>query len=411
MKKLYANFIYLGLLQGANYLLPLITLPYLITVIGISKIGLIAFVGAFIAYLQIFTDYGFNLSATRKIAIHSDDKNKINEIYSATLSIQVLLTLLGAIILLFLMLCIPIVQEHYLMYLFTFIMVIGQTLFPSWYFQGIQEMKYITILNVIAKLFFTIAIFAVIKKESDYVFVPLLTSCGYLIAGIGSLFIIHKKFNVSFLPQPISKLKLYIKDGWHIFASSFFGSLYRNTNVVIIGLLTNNLFVGYYAVAEKIFKAVQSLQNVVGTTLFPFLSGAYDKSKTAFFSFIDKKLKFIAMLYCFAAILIFLSADFIVALINKESNWNIVTNLKLLSIVIIIGGLNYVLGILGLVALDHKKAFFKYILITGVFNVFLCSILVHYYKDIGASFSLIASELLLLVLIGIKTRKIYKAMH
>ena len=70
-----------------------------------------------------------------------------------------------------------------------------------------------------------------------------------------------------------------------------------------------------------------------------------------------------------------------------------------MSFVILIGGLNYYFGILGLVALNYKKEFSRYILYTGVFNIMLSFLLVYYFKDVGASISFLLSELVLLALI------------
>jgi PST family polysaccharide transporter len=54
--------------QFANYLLPLITIPYLTRVLGVATWGLVAFAQAFGAYASIGIEYGFHLSATRAVA-------------------------------------------------------------------------------------------------------------------------------------------------------------------------------------------------------------------------------------------------------------------------------------------------------------------------------------------------------
>ncbi len=60
--------------QIASYAAPLVTLPWLTRTLGPSGFGQVSFCMAVTNYFVLFADYGFNLSATRQIAVHSDDR-------------------------------------------------------------------------------------------------------------------------------------------------------------------------------------------------------------------------------------------------------------------------------------------------------------------------------------------------
>jgi PST family polysaccharide transporter len=73
-KTILNNFFSLTLLKVLTYILPLITFPYLIRVLGVEKFGLIMFAQATMYYFEIVVDFGFNLSATREVALNAEKK-------------------------------------------------------------------------------------------------------------------------------------------------------------------------------------------------------------------------------------------------------------------------------------------------------------------------------------------------
>jgi PST family polysaccharide transporter len=106
--------------------------------------------------------------------------------------------------------------------------------------------------------------------------------------------------------------------------------------------------------------------------------------------------------------MVFLLSPYIIYLIQGAYELNTIINLKIMSIVIFIGGLNYYFANLGLLTLGYKKLFSKAIIYTGIFNIIISFFLVFLFKDIGASLSLVLSEtflLLYLLLIFKKLRK------
>ena len=156
-RTLLANFGYLSLLQVAGYVFPLITMPYLARVIGAEGFGKIAFASAVIVWVQTIADWGFNFTATRDVAQSRDNKDNVSKIFSNVLWARCLLTLFSGVILFIFVAFVPYFKENVVVILATFLMVPGHVLFPDWFFQAIERMKYTTIFNLFKRLILNIS--------------------------------------------------------------------------------------------------------------------------------------------------------------------------------------------------------------------------------------------------------------
>src|SRR4051812_23572892 len=136
--KLVSNFFYLSLLQVANAVLPFLIIPHLVQVIGFDKVGIVFMAQALMTYLTIITDYGFNSTATKFISVNRDSKIKLEFIYNAVISTKLFLIGIAFTILLPLVYLVPIFSQEKMLFLFSFSIVLGNTFFPVWFFQGIE---------------------------------------------------------------------------------------------------------------------------------------------------------------------------------------------------------------------------------------------------------------------------------
>ncbi|KAA6307511.1 hypothetical protein EZS27_040818, partial [termite gut metagenome] len=171
-KALIENFAYLSLLQVAGYIFPLITLPYLARVIGVDKFGEIAFATSVVVYFQTVTDWGFNYTATRDIAQNRNDIYKVSEIFANVMGAKLLLMILSTAIFAICIYFIPFLYDKRLLLWLTFLYIPGILMFPDWFFQAMEKMKYVTIMNVFSKLLFTVLVFVIIKNKEDYIYQP-----------------------------------------------------------------------------------------------------------------------------------------------------------------------------------------------------------------------------------------------
>lgn len=311
-KQLLSNFLSLSGLQMFTYALPLITLPYLVQVLGVDKYGLVMFAQSLVIFFNILVDYGFNLSATRDISVNRDSKDIVTEVFSSVMTLKILILFIAFFIFIFIVGSVERFNEEKELYLLSYLTVVGQAIFPIWYFQGLERMKYITFVNILSRVAFTIAIFVFVNGESDYLLVPLFNGGGAILGGIYSLYLIKTSFKQSFKIQSFETLKMFFKDSTGFFLSRVSISIYTSSNIFVLGLFTNNIMVGYYSIAEKLYQALQSFYGPIVQALYPYI--AKEKNITLF-----KRIFYSALLLNFFGVLIlFLIGEAIFSILFHE---------------------------------------------------------------------------------------------
>lgn len=391
-KRLVSNFFSLSILQVANYLFPLITLPYLVRVLGPSQYGLVAFAQAFIGYFQILTNYGFNLSATREISINRESPEKVSEIFSSVITIQILLAILSFMLMTLVIFSFAKFRGDWLLYFYTFGLVLGNVLFPVWFFQGIERMKYITLLNVLARFIFTIAIFVFIRKESDYIYVPLINSIGMVLSGTIGLWLIFNRLGVKFVMPGLTGIKYHLNEGWHIFISTIAISLYTISNTFILGLFASSEIVGYYSAAEKIIQAVRGLLMPIYISIYPYVSKLFHESKEKGIYFINKMVFSIGVLSLFISLFLYLFSGLVIGIIFGIKYNNSIAIIKILSFFPFVTCFGILFGSHTMLNLDYKTAYSKILIFAGVINVLIACLLAPYYGGIGVAIALMICE-------------------
>jgi len=271
-KRLLTNFVSLAVIQGSSMILPLITLPYLVRVLGAENFGLLSFSLAIVMYFNLFVSFGFELSATREISIHRENMEKVSEIFSSVMIIKLIFVLFSLMILSIIVLFFDSFREYAALYFVTFGAVIGNALFPIWFFQGMERMKYITYFTLATKIFYTLFIFVVVHEKSDYIYVPLLNSIGLIVSGMISIWMVLKYYPVHFVFPSRTNIIYHIQDSAQFFLSRIAnqGSGYYATT--IIGIYFGNTIVGYYSMIQKLLQAFRSLGGIVAQTIYPYMA-------------------------------------------------------------------------------------------------------------------------------------------
>jgi PST family polysaccharide transporter len=391
-KILAGNFFSLSVLQFANYVLPLITIPYLVRVLGPERFGLIAFAQAFVNYFVLLTDFGFNLSATQEISAHRNDQRKISTIFSSVILIKMGLLGISAIILTLLLISIPKFGSDWIIYAVCFLMVIGQVLFPLWLFQGLEKMKYITILNLAMKIGYTIAIFLFVRTSDDFLYVALLNSLGYIGTGLVSLVIAFRVIQVTFSIPSKEEIRDQVRRGWQIFISTLVVSLYTSSNTFFLGIFSTPIIVGYFSASEKIINVVRSLFGPIFQSLYPFISKKVVESKDSAIHFIKKLSIWVGGLSLFSSILLFLSARIIVKVILGPQYTESILLLKILSLIPFVTAMSNIFGIQTMLSFKFNTQYLKIFSAAGLSSIVLSLVLVPLYHHVGISISILITE-------------------
>lgn len=405
-KKLASNFFSLTVLQLFSYIFPLLTIPYLVRVIGIEYFGLIAFAAAIAAYLVIITQYGFELTAVREVSIHKDNKEKVNEIFSSVMTIKFFLVIITLLILTAITYSFEKFEFERYIYFLSFGLVLGDVLFPRWFFQGMEQMKYITYINITSRIVFTAAIFVFVQEKEDFYMVPILNSLGLIVGGVYSIYFIHKKFDIKLKIQSWETIKFYVVDSWYIFVSHIGINLYTNALTIILGFFSTMAVVGYYSAAEKLIRAVISLSRPIYQTVYPHIMALMQKSENQALAFIKKIIIYGTGFNLFSSLVIYFLSVQIIAIVYGDKYELSIIVLQILSFLPVIVGLNNIIGTQTMMAYDFKKAFSKIVVYIGFLSLLISVPLCYYFDAIGAAVaSLVIESLVLLTTIVFLRRK------
>ncbi len=269
--KFIENFSYLSLLQIFNLLVPLITYPYLIRVVGPEMYGTVVFAQSIIGYFSLVIEFGFNISGTKSISENVHDTRKISEVVSSILLLKLMLWIICLGVLALCMWMLPVMREHKILYLFAFTFTFNEFLFPQFFFQGIEKLKYVTFINVFTRSIFLVLVFFIIKDQSDYFKIPLLNGLGAFIGGMIALYIVFVKEKIRFVLPSIQIMKTYFIESFTIFSTKLSYNLRDKTVIVLVGILFTKTVVAYYDLAMKLVGLFTSLYQTVPVAVLPRL--------------------------------------------------------------------------------------------------------------------------------------------
>lgn len=391
------NIISLYLLQISYYVLPLVTVPYLVRVLGPEKFGLVAFGQSLIAFFVFFVNYGFDLTATREISLKRKSNKEVSSISCSVWIAKAFLGCIGLSVLYLMILFVPKMNHNSTLLLILYGIAVGNLLFPNWLFLGLERMKAISIINIFMRSVTTVGVFILIRNPDDYLIYAGLLSFQWVFAGISGVVFAIVRLKIRITVPNAHEIFQVLSRGWTLFLSNIAQGIYYSGNSFILGMLTNYSVVGYYSAAEKITLSLLGLFRPLAQAVYPRLSQIASSSKNTVLFWSRRLIFVMGGLGLTASITMFFGAPLIVNIILGSGYGPSIIVLQVLSLLPFLAALSDVLSIQIMLPFSKDKFYTMIRIFTAILHVLIAVLLVPKLKEAGMAAALVLSQAFILI--------------
>lgn len=404
--KSVTNGIWLYALQFFNLVVPLLTLPYITRILGSESYGTFSIALNVITYLQVVVEYGFGMSATRKVAI--EGKKNLNRTFTAVI--------LGRLILLLCSLCIAGLyltvnrgdQSLCISFAILLVCLLGYCVQMNWAFQGLQEMKYISIINVLGRSISTALIFIFVKSEKDIFVYSLLYSVSPFLSGYLGLFIAKKRYQLKIIRISLCDVLSELKDGFCVFTTQLSSKVFGAIGITFLGIYSTNSIVGAYSAIQKIPNILILMWSPIAQIIYPIASARFNSQFSNGYDFVKKIRKIVMPFFFLVALGIGLFAQKVVIILFGSEYAAFYVWLYPLLAWLLVAIDNNFWGIQLLLGSGHDKEYGSAFNISVGITIIVNFLLIYLFSGSGASIAPLLSEIALNLLLRKKAVRIVK---
>lgn len=378
---------------GTQMLFPLITFPYVCRVIEADGIGQINFFQSIISYISLFTCLGIPMYAIREIARDRSDVLQMNRTAMEILLLHSMLTLVGYAIVAILCLTVPQIQVNIPLFLILSLTIFFTAIGCEWFYQGIEDFKYITIRGLIIKTVSVVLLFIFVKSKTDLLYYGCYTVFGVLGGNIFNFFRLRKYIHRENIIFSELHIKRHVKSVLKVFSFSVVTSIYLQLNTVLLGFLKNALAVGYFAAATKVMQMLLMMSSCLGSVMMPRASHLIAENKEDEFNrLIQKSYDFtLAIALPMTIGLIFCAPSLITALCGVKFEHSILPS-QIIAPIILMVAISNVFGIQVLFPKGKINIVTLCCGIGAVADLILNLCLIPFFSYIGTSIAYLGAE-------------------
>lgn len=391
-RKLIKNIGYLYIVQVVNQIFPILTIPILISGLGLNQFGILQFALSFSGYVYLVADYGFALSAPRDISKNKNDMNYISKLYYTVQSTRLLVLLICYIIigLFFALTCVY--DDYEAVCLYVMFYTLGSILFPVWYFQGMEDLELSSVLTLVTKAAQFIFIYYFLRNNSDVIVVVMIYGFLNILQALLAHIIIIVKYKVLFYFPKINDIRRHINDGWVLFLSQSATSLFSSANTLILGAIATPVEVGLFATGEKIVRATVNFIGPVSRAIYPTSCRLFSESYKKGISFVKSVAKYVITIFGVGSLLLFFLAEYIAMIFTKESSIEVANIIRILAPLPLFIMINNLAGTQIMINVEAEKTLKNIVVSTGMLNIFLALLLTPVWGSIGMAISSVSVE-------------------
>lgn len=269
-KKLIKNIISLYGFSIAKIILPLITLPYLTRVLSVETYGMIAYVKSIIGYFQLFIDFGFMFSGTKKIVRLNNNKSDISKVIGNVMLARIFIAVISLPILYIICEIIPVLRYEKTYVFLAFIPVILSVFLFDFVFRGLEKMHVLTIRFFAMKGLSTVFTLFLVKSNSDILWIPALDIIGSLIALV-FVFVELKKEKLHIKIEGFKAVFLELQDSAVFFVSNMSQTIFVALNTLVIGVFLSASDVAYWSLCIQMITAIQTMYQPITDGIYPHM--------------------------------------------------------------------------------------------------------------------------------------------
>lgn len=378
---------------GTQMLFPLITFPYVCRIIEADGIGQINFFQSIISYISLFTCLGIPMYAIREIARDRSDVVQMNRKAMEILLLHSMLTLVGYAIVAILCLTVPQIQVNMPLFLILSLTIFFTAIGCEWFYQGIEDFKYITMRGLIIKTVSVVLLFIFVKSKTDLLYYGCYTVFGVLGGNIFNFFRLRKYIHRENIIFSELHIKRHVKPVLKVFSFSVVTSIYLQLNTVLLGFLKNALAVGYFAAATKVMQMLLMMSSCLGSVMMPRASHLIAENKEDEFNrLIQKSYDFtLAIALPMTIGLIFCAPSLITALCGVKFEHSILPS-QIIAPIILMVAISNVFGIQVLFPKGKINIVTLCCGIGAVADLILNLCLIPFFSYIGTSIAYLGAE-------------------